>query len=121
MPVSLERLGASSAVGRDGIRVRRRYHAAGGEAHRREELEIDERSLPGEELLREQLADHRAQLEAVAAEAAAEVQAVDAGDGSEQRLQVGRAVVDARVAAAQHGVLLARKPRREPRGERGDV
>src|SRR5262249_11272157 len=91
---------------------RRAELAPFGEARDGEALDLGVLQLPAEELVRDELADRGAELEAVAATAGREVQPLDARDRPEQRVPVRRHVGE---ADAPPGGAHAGKARQPPR------
>src|SRR5438105_842600 len=99
------------------IRMGGTNKAIGLETRCAEQFQVDERGTPFANLLRHQLADHRAQLETVTAEAGGDEQPIVAVHRAQNGLQVWRAVVHAREATAQRGSVLVGKARMETGGE----
>src|SRR5439155_12877779 len=111
----------TSSQGLYRIGVRRSDQAIGSETGRAKQFEVDERRMPFANLLRHQLADDRAQLKAVTAEAGGDVKPIDAVNRAKNGLQVRRAVVHAGKAATQRGRVLVGKARVETGGEHFQV
>src|SRR6266542_4312454 len=113
-PATLHHVTGASAMRRHRIAVRRIDQPSARKPARAEQIEIDQRAAPVDDRFGDELASDRAQFEAVATEARRDVESADARHRPEDRLEVGRTIVDSGIAAPQAGRRLAGEAIAEP-------
>src|SRR5689334_5990103 len=99
---------------RDRIAVRRNDQPSARKPAGAEQIDIDQRTAPVDDHFGDELASDRAQLEAVATEPCRDVESAGARHRPEDRLEIGRTIVDSGIATPQPGPRLAREALTEP-------